>query len=484
VAVIAFARDAVSDPPLAWVHDPVLVYPSPQWCCETGVIPFLQPAADDAGSAHLALVNAALDEESGFFAKRERSDEFGWRNFGDLPADHESAFQTTGELLVSHYNNQYDAIACFAIHFLRTGDRRWWQLMADLACHVRDIDLYHTDQDKAAYCGGLFWHTSHYLDAGLSTHRSYPKEGPASGGPSNEHNYNAGLMLHYFLTGDPASRTETINLGRWVVAMDDGRRTVFRWLASGSTGLASSTGSPDYHGPGRGAANSILACLVAHRLSGDETFAAKADELIRRCIHPADDVEARDLLDVERRWSYTVFLQVLGSYLHDKAQRGAFDDMYFFARESLLAYARWMAVNERPYLDQPEKLEFPNETWPAQDLRKADALGWAALHAEPQEAETLRARAAFFRERSIATLLATPRHRYTRPLVLVLANGFRFSGTNPMLPNVPRETRQGLRQWGSVTSFEPQKVRALRRARLAAAGFALAGLILAGSFLW
>ena len=484
VALIAFARDTVSAPPLAWAHDPLLAYPTPKWCCDAGVIPFLEPESSEPVGAHRSLVSAALDSESGFFAKRERSDEFGWRNFGDLPADHESAFQTTSELLVSHYNNQYDAIACFAIHFLRTGDRRWWQLMVDLASHVRDIDLYHTEEDKAAYCGGLFWHTSHYLDAGLSTHRSYPKEGPASGGPSAEHNYNAGLMLHYFLTGDPESRIEAINLGKWVVAMDDGKQTVFRWLASGATGLASSTGSPDYHGPGRGAANSILACLVAHRLSGDASFAAKADELIQRCIRPDDNVEARDLLDVERRWSYTVFLQVLGLYLHDRAERGALDDMYWFARESLLTYARWMAANERPYLDQQEKLEFPNETWPAQDLRKADALGWAALFADPAEAEVFRSRAAFFRDLSFSTLLATPKHRHTRPVVLVLANGFRFCGQMTVLPNVARETPKPLRQWEGVTSFEPQKVRALRRARFAAVGFILAGLALAASLLW
>ena len=483
LAVIAFAADGVSDPPLAWVHDPAIVYPPPEWCCATGAVPWLVPADDEPNRAYLELVQAALDAESGFFAKRERADEFGWRHFGDLPADHESAFQPPGELLVSHYNNQYDAIACFATHFMRTGDRRWWQLMVDLAAHVRDIDLYHTNQDKAAYSEGLFWHTTHYLDAGTSTHRSYPREGQASGGPSAEHNYNVGLMLHYFMTGDPSSRSGAIGLGKWVVAMDDGRRTVFRWLAGGATGLASSTGSPDYHGPGRGGANSILACLVAHRLTADRLFADKADELIRRCIHPGDDIQARNLLDVERRWSYTVFLQVLGLYLDDKLQRGALDDMFFYVRESLLHYARWMVANERPYLDQRDQLEFPNETWPAQDLRKADALGWAAIHAEPAEAKAFLARAAFFRDSSIQMLSATPKHRLTRPLVLVLANGFRFSGTTAIVPYARRETPQGLRQWGSTPSFEPQRVRAFRRARWTAVGGMLAGLV-AGVALW
>jgi hypothetical protein len=475
VAVVAFGADQVSEPPLAWVHDPVLIYPQPGWCCETGVIPFLVPAESDPDPVYRELVASSLDTQAGFLRKRELADEYGWRNFGDLPADHESAFLTPGELLVSHYNNQYDAVACFAIQFLRSGDRRWWQLMNDLACHVRDIDIYHTDQDKAAYNGGLFWHTWHYFDAGTSTHRSYPRESPMSGGPSAEHNYNVGLMLHYFMTGEPASRAEAVNLGRWVIRMDDGQLTVFNWLARGPTGLASASGSMTYHGAGRGAANSILACLVAYRLTGEETFNKKAEELIRRCIHPIDDIESRNLLDVERRWFYTMFLQVLGWYLHDKAMRRSFDEMYFFARESLLHYARWIERHERPYLDKPEILEYPNETWAAQDLRKADALMWAALHVEGEERHAFLSRASFFQQTSLSRLRSMPTHRYTRPTVLVLANGVRFgwyssnAAKNPPYRDVP----QGPTEWADGSEFEPQKTRAFRRARLLAVALGL-----------
>ena len=37
---------------------------------------------------------------------------------------------------------------------------------------------------------------------------------------------------------------------------------------------------------------------------------------------------------------------------------------------------------ERPYLDQREQLEFPNETWAAQEFRKANVLRLAAAHVE------------------------------------------------------------------------------------------------------
>ena len=477
VVVLAFAPDRVSDPPLAWVHDPALAYPTPEWCCKTGAVPFLVPASLDRDRAYLDLVQTAFDPSAGFLAKREMADEYGWRDFGDLPADHESAFQPPDQPFVSHYNNQYDAIACFAIHFLRTGDRRWWQLMVDLAQHVRDIDIYHTTEDKAAYNGGLFWHTAHYFDAGTSTHRTYPKDGPASGGPSAEHNYNAGLMLHHFLTGEPASRRDAVQLGEWVIAMDDGRQTVFRWLASGATGLASGSGSIYYHGPGRGAGNSILACLVAFRLSGDRKFMATAEGLIRRCIHPADDITARDLLNAEQRWFYTIFLQVLGVYLHGKTERREFDQMFFYARESLLHYARWILDHERPYLDHAEQLEYPTETWPAQDLRKADVLFWAAAHADIAEREAFLTRAHFFRDYSIATVAAMPNHKFTRPTVLMLANGARMAWFQapewgPRLESqapAPESVDQPV-------AFEPQKIRAIRHAKWAVI---VSGLVLA-----
>jgi hypothetical protein len=462
LCAIAFGPDRVSSPPLAWCHEPLRVYADSDYCCATDAVPFLSPAGDD-DARYRRLVAAAFDPERGFLAKRERFDEYGWRHFGDIPGDHESAFQPEDRPFTSHYNNQYDAIAAFATHFLRSGDSRWWRLMDDLARHVVDIDIYHTHEDKAAYNGGLFWHTQHYVDAGRSTHRTYPR-GTGGGGPSAEHNYNVGLMLHYFMTGEPASRDAAMGLGQWVIDMDDGRRTPFRWLSSAPTGLASATGSISYHGPGRGAANSILACMTAHRLSGDRAFVDKAEELIRRCIHPLDDLERRRLFDVERRWYYTVFLQVLGMYLYDKAERAEIDAMYLYARAGLLHYARWIARYERPYLERADLLEYPTETWVAQDIRKADALWWAARHADDAEREVLSRRARFFFEYVVDTLMISPSRHFARPLVILLSNGWRVSAMHAT--GLSRSPQSGRSTSGpfyrSVPRFEPQRRRAVR----------------------
>jgi hypothetical protein len=477
--VAAFGADTVSDPPLAWVHAPLPLTVDPAYVAETGAVPFLIEASEDPSPSYLALAGLAIDPATGVVAKREAADEYGWRDFGDLPADHESAFQPPDQPFVSHYNNQYDAIAAFGIHFLRTGDARWWQLMDDLARHVRDIDIYRTDEDKAAYNGGLFWHTAHYVDAGLSTHRTYPR-GTAGGGPSAEHNYNAGLMLHYFLTGSRASREAAIGLGQWVIDMDDGRRSPFRWLARGATGLASFT--VDFYGPGRGGGHSILACLAAYRLSGERRFLEKAETLIARSVHPSDDVGALGLLDAERRWSYTAFLQAVGTYLQVKAESGEIDARYVYARASLLRYAEWMAREERPYLSHPEILEYPTETWAAQDLRKADVFLWAALLTGGTERRTYLEAARGFFDESIRTLTESPTRTFTRPLVLVLGQGVRYGWFARHAADLPAPVTGPTVAFPPPSPFVPQRARAIGRAKRIA--LAIAGAVAVAVTVW
>ena len=121
---VAFGVDRVTTPPLEWCRAPVRAVVPPAWYCSTRAIPHLVARAEHVESVQHSLIDLGLDAARGFIAKREIIDEYGWRNFGDLYADHESALQS-GAPLVSHYNNQYDAIAGFATSFMRTGDWRW-----------------------------------------------------------------------------------------------------------------------------------------------------------------------------------------------------------------------------------------------------------------------------------------------------------------------------------------------------------------------
>jgi len=332
--------------------------------------------------------------------------------------------------LVSHYNNQYDFVYGALQHFLRSGDSRWFRLADDLARHVCDIDIYHTGEDKAAYNGGLFWHTDHYCHAGRSTHRTFTRYGmnlqarrSAGGGPSNEHNYTSGLLGYYYVTGDPLARDCVLTLADWVLRMDDGSMTMLSVLNTRPTGYASRTVSNDYHGPGRGAGNSINALLDAYSLSGDRAYMHKAEELIRRCIHPRDDIADLRLDDAEHRWSYLVFLQVLGKYLDLKLDWGETGYCFYFARDSLLHYADWMLDNEVPYRDVLHKVEYPTETWPAQDIRKCHVFHVAAKYASGEKCAAFVERAGFFFERCLGDLLSFDTAYLTRPSVILAVYG-------------------------------------------------------------
>lgn len=478
VVHVAFGADLVSEIPLDWVRAPLFAGTTPEQYCSSGAVPYLVPSAE--GADDLGLIGLALDGDDTFDRKRERIDEYGWRNFGDLPADHESVYYEGPPPIISHYNNQYDAIAGFAVQFMRSGDCRWWRHMVDLTAHVVDIDLYHTDRDKAAYNRGLFWHTFHYVDAGLSTHRSYPRSPEVhGGGPAAEHNYSSGLLLHYFLTGDRESRGSAIDLARWVIAMDDGSKTVLRWLAGADTGNASASGSTRYHGPGRAAGNSINVLINAHRLTGDYRFLEKAETLIRRCIHPADDIEARELLDTERRWYYTIFLHAIGGYLDYKRVLGEYDGTYDYARCALLAYARWMAEHECPYLTRPEKLEYPTETWAAQELWKSEVFNFAAVYGTAEDRPRMLERARFFFRYAITTLSGMATRTFTRPLVLLLSHGYTqaYFDRHPQT-SAPAPPAQG-GSFGNPERFVPQRERAKRtilRLIVAGIGLAAAGL--------
>jgi len=473
---LAFGSDPMARDAAFWGRAPSIAAATPQWYAAAEAIPYIAPASEDTDYRYRALVDAAIAGTDGFERRRETTDEYGWRNFGDTYADHENRFSGEAEPIVSHYNNQYDAVNGFAAQFMRTGDVRWWRLMTELAVHVTDIDIYHTDRDKSAFSNGLFWHTFHYVDAGKSSHRSYPRRGGVcGGGPANEHNYAAGLRLHSLLTGDPLSREAAIGLATWVINMDDGRQTMLRWLAPSYTGLASATQSPDYHGPGRGAGHSIMALVEGHRLTGERRYLAKADQLIRRSVHPADDIDALELLDAERRWSYTVFLQSVGKFLDYKTELGEVDASYAYGRAALLHYARWMAQHEEPYLDHRDKLEYPTETWAAQEVRKADVFTLAAQHADAPERDRFTERAAFFFDYSMSTLLGEKTRALARPVVLLLSNGLMQVGPPARLDR-PRPS-DDVARFGSPQRFVPQK--AIAKRRLLALGASAAAIVLA-----
>jgi len=454
---------------LQFCHHPPRIVQSAEWVSDCKVMSWLpvnidNHKADPNVARFHDFLNEATTGDYSIPTRREKIDEYGWRNFGDVHADHEQTHYAGDNTIISHYNNQFDMIYGGLLNLISSGDSKWFDLFDPLARHVMDVDIYHTDEDRACFNGGQFWHTDHYADARTATHRTYSRHnangGDYGGGLSCEHNYTTGLLYYHFLTGNPEARDSVISLADWVIAMDDGTRTIFGLLDSGPTGQASSTVFEDFHGPGRGPGNSINSLVDAWTLTDNNRYLQKAEELIRRVMHPKQDCDALHLSDAEGHWSYTVCMTAVGRYLIAKLDAGQRDESYQYARETLAHYGRWMAKNEQPALSQPEKLEYPTEAWAAQEFRKANVLRIAASCTDSaDEEQQMRRKADELNDAAWQDLYGFgQQHLTSRCLSIVMTEGLRdvFHRTCPPKYLPSADVTLPHTEW---TMFVPQKLR-------------------------
>jgi len=419
----------------ATAYTPLVPILTPECYEQADAFPWLK--ANTQPDALDQLITEGLNGSSNFFAKREVIDEFGWRNFGEIFADHETLYQTEGEPpFISHYNNQYDPIYGFARQFALTGDKRWFQLMDDLARHVTDIDIYHTDEDRAGYNNGLFWHTDHYLDAQTATHRTFSQHndssstpGQTGGGPAEEHCYSTGLLYHYHLTGNEKSRRSVLDLARWITVLYEGqggfleqilalKKREIRTLKKMIRGEHVTTHRYPFT---RGTGNYLNTLLDAWILDEHGSWLKQAEALIRNTIHPADNIEQRNLLNVETGWSYLILLASLFRYLYLKRQIDSEDEQYEYTKDSLLRYTHWMLENERPFLANKTQLEFPNDTWVAQDIRKAMIM-FQASELDHENSARYQKTGQKWLEDVTRTLQCSQEAHLTRVLVILMQN--------------------------------------------------------------
>jgi len=428
------------------IHNPLIPRATPEWHSKTKAINHLIPEKDDPNKEYIDLANTAITGKNNFLARREIIDEYGWRNFGEFYADHEAVGHKGSEPLVSHYNNQYDGIYGTLMQYISSGNTKWFQLADQLCSHVKDIDIYHTDGDRPEYNRGYFWHTDHYIDAHTSTHRCFSKghldyrdKSTYGGGPSLSHNYTTGLLLHHYLTGNRSSLETIQGLNSSVENTMDSENSLLNYSINSfrkikcfiekimhGQSLVLLGKVYGLNGPGRASGNSLNSLMDLYILTDSQKILNKAEGLIKCCISPNDSIENRELLDTENRWFYTIFLQSLGKYLDVKTECGQFDSMWYYARQSLINYAEWMVINEYPYLERPDKLEHPNETWATQEIRKCNALLYAAKYSDSIKRDTFLEKASFFYNEGVNGLLRFETKALTRPLVLMMQNGMMY----------------------------------------------------------
>jgi hypothetical protein len=122
-----------------------------------------------------------------------------------------------------------------------------------------------------------------------------------------------------------------------------------------------------------------------------------------------------------------------------------------------------MLRNEVPYFDHPEKLEYPTETWAAQELRKANVLRLAASHADESLKTRLWCRARELADRAWADLHRFESRSVTRALAILMAEGLRDSYFRARPPK-PLPCPADEHDFGQPQRFQPQRERI--RARL------------------
>jgi hypothetical protein len=89
-----------------------------------------------------------------------------------------------------------------------------------------------------------------------------------------------------------------------------------------------------------------------------------------------------------------------------------------------------MVDHERPYFDHVEQLEYPTETWGAQELRKANALRMAAPFADEPLRLRILEKGAALAERAWSDLLRFESRHVARATAILLTEGVRDAAFN------------------------------------------------------
>ena len=160
---------------------------------------------------------------------------------------------------------------------------------------------------------------------------------------------------------------------------------------------------------------------------------------------------------MESRWSYTVFLSALARYLDIKDEADDHDDAYHHAAASMAHFGKWMLTNERPYFDHPQQLEFPTETWAAQELRKANVLRLAAKFCDAEDRAAMLKRGKELADRAWDDLEQFDSRHVSRALGIAMSEGARDCWLRQQ--TFENSSSAENRSWEPKIDFVPQKDR-------------------------
>ena len=327
--VLAFATGdgASSDvkAALRGVHTPLIIRNTAKYYCSTGAMlydlaprkTFIQDDWEDTVD-HVVLNTGPTGRS--MITQREAIDEYGWRNFGEAMADHETdCGNQSYNVPISHDNNQYDGTSIGFIHHARTDNMpEWFAFAEEYARHYLDIDVYHTLDDVEVYNGGVFAHTTHDSNAGRSTHRTYPENAETqgctqyqSGGPALDYIHLDGLVLYHYFSGYPFVLDVIREVADWTITRMNGK---FAGMSQ------------------RQYSNCLRTMYTAYRLFHEQKYLDTAHELVAVAASYADSFSGTD-------WAGAMVGKALGRYLDFQQEYGLQDASTQQALDSLFSMA-------------------------------------------------------------------------------------------------------------------------------------------------
>ncbi len=191
--------------PSAWaqqLREPLVAVAPPEWYCASGAFGEQLPRTEGMFPEYEEMVDHIFEL---LMQRRESNRSYGFLNFGDW----------WGERGYNWGNHEYDTPHAQMVQFARTGDRRFFDEACNSAEHMRDVDFVHhapSSRDVHKTRAHRMFHTGGYTprmtkeQMGLAYFSDGGMTSPLSG-----HQWNRGLLEHYFMTGE--RRSQEVGLG-------------------------------------------------------------------------------------------------------------------------------------------------------------------------------------------------------------------------------------------------------------------------------
>ena len=219
--------------------NPIWAWADPAYVAGTRVFCEFHPTDPAIFSRYEKAVEGAYEV---FMKRRRDRKQYGMENFGD------DTFEWGYGPRYTFWSNQEDdRTHGMLMQYVRSGDRRWWDLGEQAARHYRDVDLVGASPKRPSDVGGPIHHNSrHFVSKGwVADHtRSVPDTG---------HSWSEGLVDYWLLTGDLLAGEAVVRMGDWYAGKVDafrfgagGQERGQGWALTGLAAIYRATGDPRY----------------------------------------------------------------------------------------------------------------------------------------------------------------------------------------------------------------------------------------------